>query len=71
MELFDKTGVEEVEFKLWQTVDRSTLRTQKMATDKFLDEFSRCLSALKLHYFIVKQQATYLFICQEGEPSEG
>ncbi|KYN01836.1 hypothetical protein ALC62_07308 [Cyphomyrmex costatus] len=66
MELFDKADIEEVEFKLWQTVDRSTLRTQKMATDEFLDEFSRCLSALKPHHFIAKQQATYISARKES-----
>ena len=38
---------------------RSILRTQKMATDEFLDKFSRFIYALKPHHFIAKQQAIY------------
>lgn len=58
--LFEKAEIEYIQFQKWQTVDRSTLLTQTLKVHEFIDEFSNCLSILKSHHFIAKQQAAYV-----------
>ena len=60
MEIFNDMGVDEISYKAWVSVDRSTLETLTKGTEDFVDTLLQSLSSLRTHEFIAKQQAAFL-----------
>ncbi|CAF2174414.1 unnamed protein product [Rotaria magnacalcarata] len=58
--VFDRTGLDEIEFRQWISTDRSTLETLKMSADEFIENFSEKLLSLRHHDFIAKMQMAFL-----------
>ena len=58
-------------FKQWVSVDRSTLETMSKPVDEFIDMFCNKIQLLLPHSFIAKQQASFYSDCkltlQQGE----
>lgn len=57
---FDRKGVDEIEFKEWVSTDRSTLQTQKLVVEEFIQLFYEKLKVLLQHDFIAKRQMAFL-----------
>ena len=62
--LLDENLIDNVMFKQWVSVDRSTLETYSMSTDEFVDKFCEKLELLRPHYFIASQQAEFYKDCK-------
>ena len=62
--LLDENLIDNVMFKQWVSVDRSTLETYSMSTDEFVDMFCEKLELLRPHYFIANQQAKFYKDCK-------
>ena len=60
LQCFEVKGVEEIEYKLWTTIDRSQLQTFIQSTDEFVERFLGSLKTLTRHDFIAQKQAKYL-----------
>ena len=54
---FTKQETEEIEFKQWTTIHRSTLQTIVQSTDEFIENFLDKLETLRRHDFISKEQS--------------
>ena len=57
---FDELSVDEISYKAWVSVDRTSLETVVRQTDSFGDHLLESLVSLKRHDFIVKQQSAFL-----------
>ena len=55
----DENLIDNVTFKQWVSVDRSTLETYTKPVDEFVDMFCEKLELLRPHSFIAAQQASY------------
>ena len=62
--LLDENLIDNVMFKQWVSVDRSTLETYSTSTDEFVDMFCEKLELLRPHYFIASQQAEFYKDCK-------
>ena len=51
--------IHQVQFSAWTGTDRSTLLTQILSTDNFINELGDKLVLLKPHSFIAKQQSQF------------
>ena len=60
VDLLQEHCIEEITFKHWSDVDRSTLQVLTMDTASFLESLKEKLKELAPHHFITKQQAQYL-----------
>ena len=58
--LMERFLIDEVNFKVWINVDRTTLETLTKSSDKFIELLSEKLHLLKRHDFVAKQQAMFL-----------
>eukprot|EP00795_Rhopilema_esculentum_P005762 gene5762-11041_t len=58
-ETFESLDVDEITYKAWVTVDRTSLETITMSTDDFIMTLTENLQQLKRHGFIARMQATY------------
>ena len=66
--LLDENMIDNVTFKQWVSVDRSTLETYSKSTDEFIDMFceKEKLELLGPHYFIASQHATFYKDCKSN-----
>ena len=58
--LLDENLNDDITFKQWGSVDRSTLETYTKSVDEFSDMFCEKLEVLRSHEFISTQQASFL-----------
>ena len=71
MAVMDERMIDNVMFKQWVSVDRSTLETVSKPTDDFVETFCDKLEILLPHSFIATQQASYYKDCKEAlQPGE-
>jgi hypothetical protein len=67
----DENLIDEVTFKQWTAVDRSTLETVTLPSDEFVDALCERLEALQTHSFIAKQQSQFYDQCKQSlKPAE-
>ena len=64
--LLDENLIDNVMFKQWVSVDRSTLETYSKSTDEFVDMFCDKLEILRPHYFIASQQSAFYKDCKSN-----
>ena len=57
---FDELSVDQISYKAWVSVDRTSLETVVRQTDSFVNHLLECLVSLKRHDFIAKQQSAFL-----------
>lgn len=57
---FDRQGIDEIEFRHWISTDRSTLESQRLSADEFVQIFHEKLQALLQHDFFAKAQMSFL-----------
>jgi hypothetical protein len=62
--LLDENLIDNVTFKQWVSVDRSTLETYSTSADDFVDKLCEKLELLRPHYFIASQQADFYKDCK-------
>lgn len=67
---FEDEGIDQITYKLWLTVDRTTLETVIKKSDDFVATYLEKLEKLLQHDFIAKQQSLYLKKLKESELSE-
>ena len=71
MKRLDENLIDEVTFKQWTAVDRSTLETVTLPSDEFVDALCERLEALQTHSFIAKQQSQFYDQCKQSlKPAE-
>lgn len=58
-EFFEEEDIEEIRFKQWITVDRTSLEENIKQVDEFVDSFLSQLEALKTHSFIASAQSSF------------
>ena len=69
--ILDKCLIDNVTFKQWTSVDRSTLETLSMSSDDFVELFCEKLVALRSHSFVASQQSQFHESCKQLlEPGE-
>ena len=69
--LIDHNMIENITFKQWTSVDRSSLETITMSADEFTELFSEKLEALCPHSFIATQQSRFFSECKSSlKPGE-
>ena len=67
----DENLIDEVTFKQWTAVDRSTLETVTLPSDEFVDVLCERLETLRTHSFIAKQQSQFYDQCKQSlKPAE-
>ena len=67
----DENLIDEVTFKQWTAVDRSTLETVTLPSDEFVDALCERLEAFQTHSFIAKQQSQFYDQCKQSlNPAE-
>lgn len=59
IEILDDAMIDEIELRVWQPTDRSTLQTVKAAAVEFVNDLSNRIVVLKPHDFIAKQQSAF------------
>ena len=64
--LLDVNLIDNITFKQWVSVDRSTLETYTKPVDEFVDTFCEKLELLRPHSFIASQQASFYSDCKAG-----
>lgn len=64
--LLDENVIDNISFKQWISVDRSTLETYTKPVDEFVEMFCEKLELLRPHAFIAAQQASYYNDCKSG-----
>ena len=64
--LLDENLIDNITFKQWVSVDRSTLETYTKSVDEFVDTFCEKLELLRPHSFIAAQQASFYSDCKAG-----
>ncbi|KYM96890.1 hypothetical protein ALC62_12427 [Cyphomyrmex costatus] len=52
--------IDRIEFQVWQHTDRSTLKTEIVDNEEFIEQLCRLLFKLKPHDFISKMQSSYV-----------
>ena len=62
--LLDENLIDNITFKQWVSVDRSTLETYTKPVDEFVDMFCEKLEVLRPHAFIAAQQASFYRDCK-------
>ena len=62
--LLDENMIDNITFKQWVSVDRSTLETYTKPVDEFVDKFCEKLEVLRSHAFIAVQQASFYRDCK-------
>ena len=62
--LLDKNVIDNITFRQWLSVDRSTLETYTKPGDKVVDMFCEKLKVLRPHAFIAAQQASFYCDCK-------
>lgn len=62
--LLDENFADNITFKQWVSVDRSTLETYSTSSDEFVDMFCEKLELLCPHYFIAHQQVEFYKDCK-------
>ena len=71
LKVLDENMIDNVMFKQWVSVDRSTLETFTMPTDEFVDKFCEKLKLLRPHSFLAVQQASFYQECKSTlQPGE-
>ena len=71
MKRLDENLIDEVTFKQWTAVDRSTLETVTLPSDEFVDVLCERLETLRTHSFIAKQQSQFYDQCKQSlKPAE-
>ena len=71
MKRLDENLIDEVTFKRWTAVDRSTLETVTLPSDEFIDVLCERLEALQTHSFIAKQPSQFYDQCKQSlKPAE-
>ena len=69
--LFDDNMIDNVTYKQWITVDRSTLETISSTSDEFIEAFCSKLGMLIPHSFIATQQTSFFNECRSSlKPGE-
>lgn len=58
--LLDNSCISHVQCSLWTGIDRSTLLTQQLKVDEFINELCNRLQILKAHSFIANQQTLFI-----------
>lgn len=58
--VLDGNGIDRVEYQIWQQTDRSTLRTEVLDSEDFVEDLCNRILKLKMHSFIAKQQSAHL-----------
>ena len=66
MKLIDENFIDEVTFKQWTAVDRSTLETVTLPSDEFVDVFCERREILQTHPFIAKWQSQLYEECKQS-----
>lgn len=64
LNLLDENMIENVTFKQWVSVDRSTLETFTLPADEFVEQFIGKLNILLPHSFLSVQQASFYQECK-------
>lgn len=64
--ILEENCIDQVTYKQWRNVDRSTLETVINATDEFLEILTEALKKLLRHSFIVKKQNEFLNFKKES-----
>ena len=59
LDIFDKNMIDNVIYKQWTNVDRSTLETLMKSSDEFVEVFCEKMLALQSHSFIATQQSRF------------
>ena len=62
----DENLVDNVTYKQWVSVDRSTLETFSMPADEFVEAFCDKLELLRPHCFIAREQAGFYKACKDN-----
>ena len=62
--LLDENLIDNITYKQWTAVDRSTLETMVKSSDDFVDSLCEKLEVLRSHSFIATQQAKYYEECK-------
>lgn len=62
--LLDENLIDNITFKQWVSVDRSTLETHTKTVDEFIDVFCEKLELLRPHSFLASQQAAFYTECK-------
>ena len=58
-QLLEEQAIHQLQFSAWTGTDRSTLLTQILSTDDFINQLGDKLVLLKPHSFIAKQQSQF------------
>ena len=64
--LLDENLIDDITFKQWISVDRTTLETYTRPVDEFIDIFCEKLEVLRPHAFIAAQQASFFNECKSA-----
>ena len=66
LDIFEENDVEEVTYKSWVMVDRTSLETITKSTADFVEHFAERLKELQRHDFIAKMQSAYMKQIKDG-----
>ena len=58
-ELLDTNDIDQITYKQWVSVDRTSLETVTKSSDNFIDSFFDKLKSLTRHSFVASQQSTF------------
>ena len=67
----DENLIDNITFKQWVAVDRSTLETYTKPVDEFVEMFIEKLETLRSHAFIATQQASFYSECKSSLSTGG
>lgn len=59
-EIFNENDIDEIQYQQWRNTDRSTMVTEIISTDEFIDSLCDKILKLKTHHFVSKQQSAYV-----------
>ena len=62
--LLDENLIDDITFKQWVSVDRTTLETYTKPVEEFIDMFHEKLEILRPHAFTAAQQASFFSECK-------
>ena len=60
MSTFNELVIDEITYKAWVNIDRTTLETIKKSPEEFVETLINKLLILRCHNFIAKQKASFL-----------
>ncbi len=66
LEIFEDINIDEVTYKAWVTVDRTSLETILKSVDDFATTLCESLPQLQRHAFITRSQAAYMKAIKDG-----